>query len=181
MAYSSLSAYLQSSWNYNISGPAVSSGINFPPPSASNTIITRTSYQLGSAAGLVQIVSTFIQAISASSSATINLTALTDVLGLSVSSMTKLKAWLFVLLNASQDSVNGTTCSSVAIGGGASNPFLFSLTGTTPAYTVTNGTQWSHGDPGASGETVSGTACNFKITNADSVNAAAVLVGLQGA
>jgi hypothetical protein len=180
-AYSTLSAYLGTTFNFGVAGAQTSTSLAFPPAGAGNTLAFKTAYTLGSAAGEAQIVASLIQAITASSSVTIDLITLTDVLGLSVTAMTKLKAWQFVLLNAVLDTVNGNACSSVVIEGGASNPNTLSLGGTTPTYTLNNGAQWGHGDPGSAGVTVSSGACNVKLANQDSSNAAAMLIGLLGA
>src|ERR1700722_615155 len=89
-AYSTLSAYLGTTFNYNVNGTQVSTGLNFPPTNANNTLAFKTSYGLGSGAGLAQIAVSLIQAITASGNATVNLQSLVDVLGLTVSSMTAL-------------------------------------------------------------------------------------------
>lgn len=181
MSYSALTGYLQTQFNYQVSGTQVSTGLPFPPASVSNQFQIKQSYGLGSGAGAVNIISAFIQAISASSGATINLQSLTDVLGATVTSMTKLKEYLFCLLNATQDSVNGTAAASVAIGNAGSNQCPLAMSSTTTTYTVNNGGNWAHGDPGASGITVSSTVKNVLVTNNDAGLAAAVLCAFGGA
>src|SRR6185312_8003502 len=108
--------------NYNASFNGPSSGLNFPPISLNNTINAKASHTLGSGVNGINEEAVNILTIAASGSATLNLQSLTDVLGVASVVLTKLKKYLFWLLTAQDDSVNGTPCSSVVIQGGASNP-----------------------------------------------------------
>lgn len=180
-AFTTLSAKETFQTSGSAGGTTVSSALPFQNASAPWSFTFTISYAVGSGAGQVQEEAINIQTISASSNATINLQSLTDILGTASVVLTKIKAWMFVLLSATQDSTNGTACSSVTFQGGASNPNTLSLAGTTPTYTINNGAVWKHADGGAAGVTVSAGACNIKFVNNDGANAAAVFYQLGGA
>lgn len=181
MAYSALTGYLTAQFNWSVSGPVVSSGISFPPAASANTIAFKESYGLGSGAGLINVVACNILTITASSSATLNLGGLTDVLGTTGVVLVRLKEYIFVLLSAAQDSVNGSAASAVVVQGGSSNPNTLNLGGTTPTATLTNGDTMAYATTGAAGITVSGSVENVKISNSDGAIAAGVLYGFGGA
>jgi hypothetical protein len=162
-------------------GTVTASGLNLTPPQGGSTVVGKDAYTNGSGAGQAAIVTQNIQTISASSSVTLDLTAQTDVLGISVT-FAKIKTLLFRLLNVSQDSVNGTDCSSVTVGAAASNPYLFGLGGTAPTNTINGGGQWEQDDPTAGGLGLAITTNkNVKFLNNDSVNGAALFIGFIGA
>lgn len=179
MAYSALSAFIQIQWNYSVSGAAVSSSISFPAASAANTFNLKNSYTLGSGAGAVNGVVAGIQTITASSNVSIDLTSLTDVLGLSLN-CARIKAVMFDLLSTSQDSTNGTNCASVTIGNG-SNPNAMFLTNNTYTFNLNNGAIIGWADAGATGSVVNSTNKTIKILNGDGANSAAVLYAIDGA
>lgn len=58
----------------------------------------------------------FLLTISAGASATVDLTAMTDVLGTAAVAIVRVKAVQFQLLSVAQDSVSGTACSGVTYG-----------------------------------------------------------------
>jgi len=180
-AYSGLTASFQSQFFYNVAGAATSTSLPVPAPSVSSNISIKTSYTLGAGAGQAQLTFLFVQAVTANSTANINLASMTDVLGLAQTSMTKLKTYFFTLLNATQDSTNGTVCSSVTIGAAVSNVCPLDLGGTTPTRTLLNGDQGSYASGSAAGILVSATVKNVLITNNDASNAGALLSGFIGA
>jgi|ERR1700722_57001 len=182
MAYSALTSYQAVVNSVQVQGPANSSGIGLSAPSGGATITLRSTYALGAGAGQVQFVIQNTQSVSASSSVTLDLTSIVDVLGNTVTTIAKVKAYEFALLNATQDSVNGTQCSSITIGGGSSNPCLLNLAGTTPTLTINNGGQQAYADATAAGITVvSSTVKTVKITNNDATFAADVYVSFLAA
>jgi hypothetical protein len=182
MAYSSLSSYIQIAINWVVNGAAISTALPFQPANAGSTLSFKDSYTLGgNTAAEINSVAAGILTISASSSTTLNLQSLTDVLGSTGVTWVRIKEWVFALLSVAQDSVAGTAASAVVIQGGASNPNTLSLAGTTPTYTLVNGGQWGHADPSAGGITVSPSVENVKVANSDGVNAAAVAYALGGA
>ncbi len=181
MAFIGLTAKGTAQASWNAAGATVSSSLPFQPPGNTGAFTFTTSYGVGSGLGQIQEVASNILAISASSSATLNLQSLTDVLGTAGVVLTKIKTWLFVLLSAAQDSTNGTIASACVIQGGTSNPNTLSMAGTTPTYTLNNGGVWYHADPGSAGVTVSAGAANVKVANSDGANAAAVFYEVGGA
>ena len=82
---------------------------------------------------------------------------------------------MMALLNAVQDSVNGTACTGVTVGAAGSNPNLMFLNSTTPTFGLLNGDVIAYGTTTAAGITVSSSHCNVLITNTDSGHGAAVL------
>lgn len=149
----------------------------------------QTSYDFGTASannavgGADEIVS-FLQTIAAGGSATINLQNITNILQQSGVSLARLKGYKIRLLSSSGrgavDSVNGTTCSSITVGGGAdASPLEMNAAGT---FTINRGGSHQVLDPTAAGLVlVTPTTKNILITNNDGSNAAAVQVTLIGA
>lgn len=186
MSFGAYSGSLTISSSYNPEAAAISSSLDFPPPQVNNTINAKSAHTLGSGANGINEEAVSILTIAASGSATLNLQSLTDVLGTAAVALTKLKKYLFWLLTAADDTVNGTACSSVTIQGGATNPHTLNLGGTTPTATLygsstTVGDKMGWATNSANGITVSPTACNVKVANNDGTNAAAVLYDVGGA
>lgn len=118
--------------------------------------------------------------ISASGTATINLQNLTDVVNQPSMAFARVKYWRFGLLSLLDDPTNGSACTGITVGNAGSNPFLFNLGGTTPTFTIHNGSFLEYADQSAAGFTCSSANENILITNNDSVNAAGVLVIICG-
>jgi hypothetical protein len=174
-----LTETFQSSWS--ASAAAVSSALPFQANANTGAFTFKISYTVGGGAAQINEIANNILSIAASGNATLNLQSLTDVLGTTGVVLVRAKAWNFVLLSAAQDATNGTACSSVTVQGGASNPNVLSLGGTSPTYTINNGGCWKHGDGGASGITVNTGLLNVKVVNNDASNAAAVFYEIAGA
>lgn len=117
--------------------------------------------------------------ISASGTATINLTSFTDACNQTSVSLSRVKAWRFWLLSSSDSSL-GNACTGITVGNAGSNPFLFNWGGTTPTQSLGNGEFFEWATPNAAGIAVSGSHENILITNTDSVNAAVVQVVICG-
>lgn len=181
MAFDAYTGYLQVSFNYNASKNGPSSSLNLPSPNVANTINLKVSYAIGSGAGQVNEAITEILTIAASGSATIDLTVLADVLNTSGVALTKLKAFLFALLSAAQDTINGTACSGIVIGNAATNGNKLNMGAVTDTKILTNGDIDSYATASAAGITVSSTAKSVLVTNSDSGVAAGVLACFQGA
>lgn len=182
MALDALTASLQTSFAYNAQKNGPSSGLNFPPNGLQNSINIKTAYTVGgNLAGAINEVVAEILSIAASGSATINLQSLTDVLNLGTVVLVRLKEYLFVLLNATQDSINGTACTQVTIGNAGTNPNPLDFGAATNTKLLTNGDQCSYATASAGGITVSGTALNVLVTNNDASHAAALLACFGGA
>jgi hypothetical protein len=185
MAIGTLSAQLSSGLTVNAqnagastvySGVTASVTINqqFKNSTASNNNVAGGSDQSCS----------FIQIIAASGNATLDLTNMTNILGTAASGFARLKMYMAELLSAAQDSVNGTTCTSVTLGNAGSNinTLEFGTANTTFTYNINNG--GCHGpiwDTTAAGFVlVDGTHKNVKIVNNDATNAAAIQISFVG-
>jgi len=179
MALAALTGAVKLSFSYLASLAALSSGISFAAPSVQNTVNASRSISFGGnvAGGANSVVNTIVT-IAASGTATLNLQSLTDVIN-GASVWVRLKTFVFWLLGTTDDSVNGTTCSSVSIGNAGSNgcPLDMGAIANTRTLTTNSGYgDWTaYGTNSAAGITVSASVKNVLITNNDSVNAAAVL------
>jgi hypothetical protein len=117
----------------------------------------------------------------ASGSVTITISNITDACGQTGIAFARLKYWRFQLLSLSDDSVNGTACSSVIIGNAASHPFGFTFGGATNTFQIYNGDIWEYATVSATGIAVtSGSNDQIKFANQDSSHAMAMLVILCG-
>ena len=172
----------QLSWNavvtntgadYANSSPKSQGGINLPT-------ISYASTTANAAVGGADEFISFVQTVNASSSVTIDLTALTDILKQSSVSLARVKFMMFRLLSAADDATNGTAASSITVGNNASNDFLGWLAGTTPTFSVSNGGCVLFSEPSAGGKTVDGTHKILKITNNDAGVAAKVQITIVG-
>lgn len=186
MSFSAYTGSLTLSTNYNAAVNGPNSSLNFPATSNNNTLNARTSYSIGgNVIGGINEEACNILTVPASSSATINLQSLTDVLGFTGIVLVRLKKWLLWLLSPNDDSVAGTSCSGVTIGNAGSNPFPFNFTAATTTFLL-NGVPAGTGDKegyatdSAAGFTVSATACNVLVTNNDSSHAASLLYNFGG-
>lgn len=148
-----------------------------------------TSYQFGTdnennAVGGADEVVSFLQAIAPGGSVTIDLKSVTNILQQSGVALARLKGYKIRLLTSGTkgavDSVNGTLCSSIKVGGGA-NACTLNMNAA-GELTVNNGGSQQYFDPSAAGFVlVSPTTKNVLITNNDGSVAATVQVTLIGA
>lgn len=157
-------------------------GSSYSPTSNSNKISKSVNLGTGAAnaalGGADELIS-FQSSISASSSLTIDLTSLTDILQTAGVNLARVKAYCFRLLNATDDPVYGTAASSVTIGNAASNSQQFNLSAAATFQAFTGGF-WEYMDLRAAGFTVDGTHKSVKILNNDAVLAAEVQITLVG-
>lgn len=146
---------------------------------------TYSSATANAAAGGANELISFVQSISASSSATIDFTSLTNILAATGVSLARIKGVLIRLLSVAQDSVVGTTCTSVTVGNAASNTWT-SQSGTsgpgtnTSVQVIKSGGWYGFGDESAGGTLVDASHKNLKITNDDGTNTAKVQISLVG-
>jgi hypothetical protein len=131
-------------------------------------------------ANQVDELSSKIYSVAAGGTANIDLTALLDVLGNTVS-LVRVKGLLFQLLSTADDATNGTACSGVTIGNAGSNAFQMFLGAQAHTIVLGNGEAAAWLSPSAGGLTVNGTHKIVLITNNDVVNPAAVQVTVLGA
>lgn len=130
-------------------------------------------------------LASFVQSISASSSATIDLTSLTNILQATGVSLARVKAVVIRLLSATDDSVIGTAASSITIGNNASNDWT-SQSGTgwlgtaTSTFVIPNGGVLAFATANAGGVLVDATHKIIKVANADASLAAKVQITLIG-
>lgn len=152
-------------------------------PTSNNTTITK-SVSLGTSAannvanGSDELIS-YIASISASSSTTLDLTSISNIIG-ATASLARVKAIMFRLLSTTDDSTNGTACSSVTIGNAASNANQLFLDNDADTFTLKNGEMLVWASPQAAGLTVDGTNKNVKILNNDGAVTAKVQVTIIG-
>ncbi len=111
---------------------------------------------------------------------TIDLTNFTNVVG-QTGSFARIKSVYYQLLSVSDDSVNGTACSSVTIGAAISDPNPMFLSQGYYSFTLLNGDFVEWGTQSATGVLVQSNMKNITITNNDSSNPAAVVVCILGA
>jgi hypothetical protein len=182
MAFDAFTGSVQVAVQYNAQKNAPSSSLNLSPTVNSGTVQRKASYTLGgNTAGAMNEVATNIVSITSGGSFTIDLTNLTDVLGYTGVTLVRLKEFLFWLLSTTDDTVNGTACTSVSIGGAAANPNQLDLGSTTATRILLNGDATVYATKSAAGLTVSTTAKSITITNLDGAHAAGVLYHLGGA
>lgn len=150
---------------------------------SNNSTITK-SITLGTSAGNAvalgadQLVS-YLLTISASSSTTIDLTSLTNIIG-SAAVFARLKAVMFRLLSATDDATNGTAAASVTIGNAAATVNTLFLDDDTYTFTVKTGEFILWGTPSAAGITVDSSNKSVKILNNSSTLSAVVQITLIG-
>lgn len=105
---------------------------------------------------------------------------MTNVVGDAAATLSAIKHILVELISTTQDSTNGTACSSITIGNHATAAWVgpFGATGT---YTIVNGGYWAHEDPSAAGLAVTATTADIlKIVNNDGAVAAYVRITILG-
>lgn len=173
---------LTSSWSFNFSITASKNvtGTNFAAVSAADNITKSYSFTVGVAAGQCNQYYRQVHVITASGTATIDLTNFTNSANQSASSFARVKAIRFRLLTAADDATNGTAASQVTIGNAGSNPFPMFLGAGTHTIVLKNGDSVQYADSSAGGIAVSGSAKNILITNNDAAVSAAVEVIVIG-
>lgn len=116
--------------------------------------------------------------IAANTAATVDVTALTDILQISVN-LARIKSFMFHVISYTEDATLGTNCTSITIGNAAANQQNLNL-GTNSTITVAGGGTWGYASPKAAGILASGSAKNIKINNDDVTNAATVQISIVG-
>ena len=154
---------------------------NNPSPSKAISLGTAAA---NNAAGGADEAALFLVSIAASSSATVDLTSITDILNQSAS-LARGKHIRIQLLSASDDTVNGTAASYVTIGNNGSNDWVSQggtgwFHGATSSFDVPNGGYMEFGVGNGAGVAVDGTHKIIKIANADAGLAAKVQISLCG-
>lgn len=142
------------------------------------TFTIKKTYANAAVGGGDMLVSA-ITSIAGAGAATIDLTALNDVLERSGGSFARLKYIEFMLLAAADDS-QGTAASQVTIGNAATNANQLFLGGDTHTIVLKTGEFAIWGTRSAAGLTVDGTNKNILITNNDASVTAKVRVTLVG-
>src|SRR5262245_46371721 len=185
MALSSLSSSIKLvvSWV----AQKVITGSDYAPTANSTninkTVALGTSSANNTAGGSDEVVS-FIQSINASSSATIDLTALTDILG-AACTLARVKGIVIRLLSVADDAVVGTAAAFLTIGNNAANDFISQagsgwLASATSVLDVPNGGFVAFSTPSALGVAVDATHKIIKILNGSASVAAKVQISLIG-
>lgn len=131
------------------------------------------------AVGGADEVFSYIISIAGSGTATLDLTNQTDVLNVASVSLARVKDVQFQLLSTTDDTVNGTTCTSVTMGNNGSNDWVsqshngWFLTNTSN-FDLPNGSLMRFSTPSATGNVVDSTHKIIKFTNNDSTNTAKI-------
>lgn len=124
----------------------------------------------------------YIISLAASANTTVDLTNVTNIVQQSGVSFARIKGYMIRLLSTSDDSTNGTNCTSITVGAAASNMQNLELGGNTNTFTLGNGGCHQHFDPSAAGfSTVGASTKNIKFLNNDATNAAAIQLTVAGA
>lgn len=191
VSLSTLSATLtaQLSWTATktLTGTAYSAITN---QSAIKKALSLGTSAANAAVGGADELASFVTSVSASSSSSIDLTAMTDILNQSSASLARAKAIVIRLLSASDDATNGTAAASITLdntvtnalsaqshSGWFDNAHEGTATGgmgdaTGSKFTIPNGGFLAFGTPAAAGVLVDGTHKVVKITNNDGAIAA---------
>jgi hypothetical protein len=127
-----------------------------------------------------------VYSISASGTATIDLTAaFTNIVNNSAATWKRLKGIQIQLLSSAQDSANGTACTSITIMDNSSDDFISQshsgwFASTTAPFDLANGQWMAWGTDNSAGVIQDATHKYILITNNDGANAAGVLVNFIG-
>ena len=138
-----------------------------------------TAIANASVGGSDQMISKIYTA-TASGTASIDLTTFTDVLERSAGSFARIKYIEFWLLSTTDDTTNGTACSSVSIGNAASNANVLYMGGATETTKLYNGDIICYASRKAAGLTVDSTHKAILVTNNDGAVAMALQVTIVG-
>lgn len=158
--------------NRNTLASGVTESLSFKLPNG----YTSVDFANGTSAGQVDVLWTKVLTIAASSSTTLDLTALSGGSGTGggAAALAKVKCFGFYSLDVAN------TGPTFTVAGGASNPWVGPLAGTAPTYTVPAGGAWVYHDQSTAGLAISGTAKSIKFTNNSataSCNIAVVFAG----
>jgi hypothetical protein len=169
----------------NVSGSNNTAGLSSGPGSSNNlnkTSTFKTGTTNTTSLGADE-AHQMLYSIPASGTVQIDLTALVNLAGVTVS-FARVKAYRFHLLKATEttaDGVQGTACSMVTIGNAATNGNQLDMGAQTHTMSVQNGSCKSHAGESASGIcTVDATHKEILLTNNDTTNIAKLLVTLIG-
>lgn len=126
-----------------------------------------------------------ISVITPSSSVSLDVTSLTDILNRSASNLARVKGITVRLLSTTDDATNGTAAASVTVDGTVANALLSTtnsgwLSNNTSKFDIANGDYLKWGTTGAAGIVVSATNKVIKITNNDGSKNAAAQVTIVG-
>lgn len=188
MALDSLSSTLKIQLNWTAEDNLT--GDDYSPVQNTGTITHQSSVgtsAANNAAGGGNELISWIQSISASSSATIDLTSLTNILQASGISLARVKGIVIRLLSTTDDETNGTAATYVTVGNNSSNDWTSQsggrgwLASATSVLDIPNGGAVGASFPSAAGVLVDSTHKIIKIANADSSVAAKVQISIQGA
>jgi hypothetical protein len=176
MSLSFLSAAFSGGVTYKVVGPSVSSSIQ-GVTGVGNPGKT-TSLVFGTGPNKANELYVNVVVIGAGESATIDLTNVVNPAGEAVSFSTVQGLYL-QLLSESDDSTNGTNCSSVTVFAANADAFQAFLTGTAQSVKLSNGDfiAWATQTAGVA---IQSNSKNLFIQNNDSVNIAAVAVVVAG-
>jgi hypothetical protein len=155
-------------------------GFNNPQANQNSDVKTTSWTKVGSGVGQVQTVSAGLLSIPASSSASLDLTALTDVLGGTSVTLATLKGFKFQLVSTTDDPVNGTAAASITIGNSGTNDHPLDMTAGTMTKILNNGEASGWATNAAAGRTVDATHKVIKILNNDAGLAAKVRYTIWG-
>lgn len=184
MALSSLSAVLTSGVNINATQNVAGLANGLANQNQATKSHNLTHSIANSAALGVDEAYFLLLTVAASGTATIDLSALVDVAGATVTLVGgRLKGWRFHLLGLAEtapDTTPGTACSGVTVGPAAANGFQFNLDDATATLKIHNASVEHHGDGTAAGYTVDATHKLITITNLDVANAAVLLATIAG-
>lgn len=144
----------------------------------------RKSRAIGTAAasnavGGANEVASYNITVGAGSTATVDVTALTDIVQQTVN-FARIKGYHITLLSYTDDATLGTNCSQVTIGNAAANQQNLNL-GVNSTMSLFNGDTQCYFTSKAAGILASGSAKNILITNNDNTNAATVQFSIIGA
>lgn len=183
MALSTLDLTMQILTNW--SATKVVTGLPFlsSAPASPSKSIRALSTVADATAGGASVLVAGISTVTASSSNTLDLTSIADVMGDTVS-MARVKFVLFRLLSATDTAFDGTTVGTAAtpvvIGNAASNATQLFLGGDTHTISLTNGDFIAYATGGAAGLVIDSTNKNVKIANSDAAVSAKVLYVFAG-
>lgn len=163
---------------------AKKSSTGLKPRSEQDTLQNTIAWTLGTGVNQINAAYVALLSIAASGNQVLDLTALTDTLGNALS-FAGIKAIFIQLLGTADLAPDGVTtgngCTGITVGNNATNPFSAPISDqATGTITFVNGEQFGRGRDSAAGWTVDATHKSLKIVNNDAVNAAKVLIGLQG-
>lgn len=144
-----------------------------------------TSAANAAAGGGNELIS-FIQTVASSSSATIDLTSLTNILQATGISLARVKGIVIRLLSTTDDETNGTAATYITVGNNGSTDWISQsgargwLASAASVIDIPNGGAVGASFPTAAGVTVTSSYKSLKIANADNSVSAKVQISIQG-